>query len=220
VAEQTGGEAFLGTNDLKRAMQRTMEDGETYYTLAYTPDKVDPQTAFHRIEVRVNHPDSKLSYRRGYFSSPQKAGSPQTGVAALRGALQPGMPPSTMLFLSAKVLPPDAEHKDVHITYVVNANSVTFTDVSNQGKHITLDCIAIAFDKDGKEVAHASDTLDGTIKAAAYDTVVNNGIPAQQQLTLPPGAYNLRLGVMDRPSQQIGTLDVPLVVPGVAAAKK
>ena len=97
VAEQTGGEAFPGTNDLKRAMQRSMEDGATYYTLAYTPDKVDPQTAFHRIEVKVNHPDAKLAYRRGYYSSPAKAGSTQTGVAALRGALQPGMPPSTML---------------------------------------------------------------------------------------------------------------------------
>ena len=58
-------------------------------------------------------------------------------------------------------------------------------------------------------------------KAAAYETVMNNGIPAQQEMTLPPGAYNLRLGVMDRPSQQIGTVDVPLVVTaGEATAKK
>ena len=220
VADQTGGEAFTGTNNLKRAMQRSMEDGATYYTLAYTPDKVDPQTAFHRIEVKVNHPDIKLAYRRGYYSSPTKAASPQTGVAALRGALQPGMPPSTMLFMTAKVLPPDESHKDVRIQYVVNPNGVTFADVPDQRKRITLDCIAIAYNQDGREVAHASDTLDGTIKAAAYDTVMNNGIPAQQEIALPPGAYNLRLGVMDRPSQQIGTLDVQLVVPAVTAAKK
>ena len=219
VAEQTGGEAFLGTNDLKRAMQRSMEDGATYYTLAYTPDKVDPQTAFHRIEVKVNHPDVRLSYRRGYYSAPTKAGSPQTGVAALRGALQPGMPPSTMLFMTATVLPPDATHKSVRIQYVVNPNGVTFTNLPDQRKHITLDCIAIAYNQDGREAGHASDTLDGTIKASAYDTVINNGIPAQQELSLPPGAYNLRLGVMDRPSQQIGTLDVQLVVPAVSAAK-
>jgi len=220
VAEQTGGEAFLGTNNLKRAMQRSMEDGATYYTLAYTPDKVDPQTAFHRIEVKVNHPDTKLAYRHGYYSSPSKAGSSQTGVAALRGALQPGMPPSTMLFMTASVLPPDATHKNIRIQYVVNPNGVTFADVADQRKRITLDCIAIAYNNDGKEVGHASDTLDGTIKSAAYDTVMNNGIPAQQELTLSPGAYNLRLGVMDRPSQQIGTLDVQLVVPGNTSAKK
>jgi VWFA-related protein len=221
VAQQTGGQAFLGTNDLKRAMQRSMEDGATYYTLAYTPDKVDPQTVFHRIEVKVAQPDVHLAYRRGYYSSPPKAGSSATGAAALRGALQPGMPPSTMLFLTASVLPPDASHKNVRIQYVVNPNGVTFTDMPEQRKQITLDCIAIAYDKDGKEVGHASDTLDGTIKAAAYETVMNNGIPAQQEMTLPIGAYNLRLGVMDRPSQQIGTVDVPVVVAvGQAAAKK
>ena len=220
VADQTGGQAFTGTNNLKLAMQRSMEDGATYYTLAYTPDKVDPQSAFHRIEVKVNHPDVKLAYRRGYYSSPTKPGSPQTGAAALRGALQPGMPPSTMLFMTATVLPPDATHKDVRIQYVVNPNGVTFTDSPDQQKHITLDCIAIAYNQDGREVAHASDTLDGKIKPAAYETVMNNGIPAQQLIALPPGAYNLRLGVMDRASQQIGTLDVQLIVPAVEAAKK
>jgi len=219
VADQTGGEAFTGTNNLKRAIERSMEDGATYYTLAYTPDKVDPQSAFHRIQVKVNHPDVKLAYRRGYYSSPTKAGSLQTGVAALRGALQPGMPPSTMLFMTATVLPPDESHKDVRIQYVVNPNRVTFGELPDQRKHITLDCIAIAYNQDGREVAHASDTLDGTIKPAAYDTVMNNGIPAQQLIALPPGAYNLRLGVMDRPSQQIGTLDVQLVVPAVTVAK-
>lgn len=221
VAQQTGGEAFIGTNDLKRAMQRSMEDGSTYYTLAYTPDKVDPQTVFHRIEVKIDHPELKLAYRRGYYSSPTKVTSPTTGVAALRGALQPGMPQSTMLFITAAVVPPDAEHKDVRIRYIVNPNGVTFTDMPDQQKRIVLDCIAIAYDKDGKEVGHASNTLDGTIKQAAYETVMNNGIPAQQELTLPPGAYNLRLGVMDRPSQEIGTVDVPLVVAsGKATAKK
>jgi len=221
IAEETGGEAFLGTNDLRRAMERSIDDGSTYYTLAYTPDKIDPQSAFHRIEVKTAQPNAKLSYRRGYYSSPQKAVPVEKGAAALRGALQPGMPQSTMLFLTATVLPPDAAHKDVRIQYIVNPNGVTFTDVADQRKRIVLDCIAIAYDKDGKEVGHASDTLDGTIKAAAYETVMNNGIPAQQEMTLPPGAYNVRLGVMDRPSQQIGTVDVPLVInAGEATAKK
>jgi len=200
-------------------MRRSLDDGSTYYTLAYTPDKIDPQTAFHRIEVKVNHPDVKLAYRRGYYSTPQKAPAPEVGAAALRGALQPGMPPSTMVFFNAQVLPPDAKNKDVRIVYIVNPNSVTFTDVADNKKHIVLDCIAIAYDKEGNEVAHASDTLDGAIQQAAYETVMAHGVPAQQTISLQPGTYNLRLGVMDRTSQQIGTLDVPLVVPETVAAK-
>ncbi len=219
IAEQTGGEAFLGTNDLKLAMQRSMDDGSTYYTLAYTPDKVDPTTAFHKIEVKTNQPGVKLAYRRGYYSQGQKAPAPAVGAAALRGALQPGMPPATMVFFYATVLPPDATHKDVRIQYVVNPNTITFEDVPDQKKRIVLDCIAIAYDKEGHEVAHASDTLDGAIQSAAYETVMSRGVPAKQEMSLPKGVYNLRLGIMDRASQQIGTLDVPLVVGGSEAAK-
>ena len=219
LAEQTGGEAFLGTNDLKLAMQRSMDDGSTYYTLAYTPDKIDPQTAFHKIDVKVSQPDVKLAYRRGYYSQGQKAPAAAVGAAALRGALQPGMPPATMVFFNAQVLPPDATHKDVRIQYVVNPNTITFEDVADQKKRIVLDCIAIAYDKEGHEVGHASDTLDGAIQSAAYETVMARGVPAKQEISLPAGVYNLRLGVMDRASQQIGTLDVPLVVPETTAAK-
>ena len=220
VAERTGGQAFLGTNDLKLAMQRSLDDGSTYYTLAYTPDKIDPERAFHRIEVKTNQPNVKLAYRRGYYSTGQKAPKPEVGAAALRGALQPGMPPATMVFFTAQVLPPDDKHKDVRITYIVNPNSVTFEDVAENKKHIVLDCITIAYDKEGKEVAHASDTLDGAIPTPAYETVMAHGVPAKQDLTLKPGVYNLRLGVMDRVSQQIGTLDVPLVIPDRATAQK
>lgn len=220
IADQTGGQAFMGTNDLKLAMQRSLDDGSTYYTLAYTPDKVDPETAFHRIEVKVAHPDVKLAYRRGYYSTGQKPPKPEVGAAALRGVLQPGMPPATMVFFTAQALPPDETHKDVRVEYLVNPNSVTFEDVPDQKKHITVDCIAIAYDSEGHEVAHASDTLDGAIPAAAYEAVLTHGVPAKQEITLKPGVYNLRLGVMDRPSQQIGTVDVPLVVPDTTSAKK
>ncbi|HZD31813.1 MAG TPA: VWA domain-containing protein [Candidatus Angelobacter sp.] len=220
VADQTGGEAFMGSNDLKAAMRRSLDDGSTYYTLAYTPDKTDSQTAFHKIEVKVDKPDTKLAYRRGYYSTGQKAPKAEIGAAALRGALQPGMPPSTMVFFTAQVLPPDEKSKDVRIVYIVNPNSVTFADVPDDKKHIVLDCMAIAYDKEGREVAHSSDTLEGAIQKAAYETVMTHGVPAQQQIALPPGAYNLRLGVMDRSSQQIGTVDVPLVVPETTAAKK
>ncbi len=220
IAEQTGGEAFLGTNDLKLAMQRSMDDGSTYYTLAYAPDKIDPETAFHKIQVKTNQPNVKLAYRRGYYSAGLKTPAVAVGAAALRGALQPGMPPATMVFFTATVLPPDATHKDVLIQYVVNPNTITFEDVPDQKKRIVLDCIAIAYDKEGHEVGHASDTLDGAIQAAAYETVMARGVPAKQEMTLPAGVYNLRLGIMDRASQQIGTLDVPLVIPETEAAKK
>jgi len=39
-------------------------------------------------------------------------------------------------------------------------------------------------------------------------------LPFHQELDLKPGSYTLRLGVLDRGSQKIGTVDVPLTVGG------
>ena len=220
IAQQTGGEAFVNTNDLKRVIGRSLEDGSTYYTLAYTPPKEDEAGGYHRVTVQVPNKSWKLAYRRGYYSIPQTAVSNAVGTAALRAALQPGMPPATSMLLTASIELPDATHKDVKINYVIDSNSVQFADAPENKKRARVDCMVIAFDSSGKEIAHASDTLDATAPMNAYAAIQKYGLPAHQLISLPPGRYNLRIGVMDRTTQQIGTVDAPLVVPASAVAQR
>jgi VWFA-related protein len=219
MAEQTGGEAFVNTNDLKRVINRSLEDGATYYTLAYTPPKDDENGGYHRVAVHVPNKGYKLAYRRGYYSIPPVTSS-AAGTAALRAALQPGMPPATSLMLTASLQLPDSTRKDVKVDYVIDSNGVDFSDTPDNKKHVSIDCMVIAFDSSGKEVAHASDTLDATIPMNAYAAVQQYGLPAHQLISLPPGRYNLRIGVMDKTTQQIGTVDAPLVVPETAFAQR
>jgi VWFA-related protein len=220
IAQQTGGEAFVSTNDLKRVISRSLEDGSTYYTLAYTPPKEDEAGGYHRVTVQVPNKSWKLAYRRGYYSIPQTAVSSAVGTAALQAALQPGMPPSTSMLLTASIEMPDATRKDVKINYVIDSNGVQFADAPENKKRGQVDCMVIAFDSAGKEIAHASDTLDATVPMNAYAAIQKYGLPAHQLISLPPGRYNLRIGVMDRTTQQIGTLDVPLLVPDTAVAQR
>jgi VWFA-related protein len=219
MAEQTGGEAFVNTNDLKRAINRSLEDGATYYTLAYTPPKDDESGGYHRVVVKVPNKNFKLAYRRGYYSIPPVT-SGAAGTAALRAALQPGMPPATSLMLTASLQFPDATRKDVKVDYVIDSDGVDFADAPDNKKHVAIDCMVIAFDSSGKEVAHASDTLDATIPMNAYAAVQQYGLPAHQLISLTPGRYNLRIGVMDKTTQQIGTVDASLVVPETAFAQR
>lgn len=219
IAQQTGGEAFINANDLKRVINRSLEDGATYYTLAYTPPK-DDQGGYHRVAVQAPNKNWKLAYRRGYYSIPPVTASGAVGTAALRTALQPGMPPSTSMLLTASLELPDATRKDVKLNYIINSNGVDFTDAPDNKKRAQIDCMVIAFDSSGKEVAHASDTLDATLPANAYAAVMAYGLPAHQLISLPPGRYNLRIGVMDRTTQQIGTVDAPLEVPETAVAQR
>lgn len=103
------------------------------------------------------------------------------------------MPPATMLFVMVRVTPPKGKQKTVKINYIISPNNVTFTDEPEHKKRILVDCMAIAFDNNGKEVAHASDTLDGTIPITAYEAIMQQGVLANQEIELKPGTYNLRL---------------------------
>ena len=64
-----------------------------------------------------------------------------------------------------------ATTKDVKINYVVDSNGVDFADASDNKKRAQLDFMVIAFDNTGKEVAHASDTLDATVPLDAYAAI-------------------------------------------------
>ena len=64
-----------------------------------------------------------------------------------------------------------------------------------------------------------SNAMDATLGPADYESAQRTGLVVKQELELPPGQYNLRTGVMDRGSQKIGTLDVPLIVTATSAAK-
>lgn len=208
VAEQTGGEVLAG-NDVRGSIARAMEDGSTYYAIAYTPARGDKGQEFRKIEVKLNRPGVRLAYRPGYFPSGQPGGEPPK-VHPLIVAMQPGVPASTVIPLTVEVLPPDSTNKKIRIIYKIDIRGLEFDDTADNKKRAVIDCIAVAFTKQGVPVGQISNTMDATLPLAEYESVLKTGLSAHQELELPPGQYELRLGVMDHGSQKIGTLDVPL----------
>jgi len=70
VAAQTGGEAFVGVNDLARALRQSLEAGENYYSLVYSPTDKNWSGKFRKIHVELARKGYTLGYRQGYFALP------------------------------------------------------------------------------------------------------------------------------------------------------
>jgi hypothetical protein len=74
MADDTGGRAFMGMNDLGDAITKAVDASANYYSLSYSPENVHMYGEYRRIAVHlVGVPDAAqyhLSYRRGYFTSP------------------------------------------------------------------------------------------------------------------------------------------------------
>jgi len=217
VAHETGGEVLAG-NDIRRAIGRGIDDGSTYYTIAYTPAKDDNEPAFRKVNVSLNRSGLKLTYRPGYFPQRNQE-NPAQNAHPLIVAMQPGTLPSSAIPLTVVVLPPDGTSSKTRIDYRIDVHALDFAETADHRKRAILDCITVAFSKEGKPIGQVSNTLDVNLPPADYDAAVRDGFPVHQELDLPPGTYVLRLGVMDHASQKIGTLDAPLAVTAVAAAK-
>jgi hypothetical protein len=54
--------------------------------------------------------------------------------------------------------------------------------------------------------------MNTKLRPEPYQQILTTGLPFHQELDLQPGTYTLRIGVMDRGNQKIGTVDVPLTV--------
>ena len=218
IARETGGKASFNTNDLKAALEQSTQEGENYYTIAYAPKNHKWDGKYRKIELKCSATGAKLTYRRGYYAVADTFVPPNTKAAEdqiaylFATAMHPEAPTSTAVLLKVQVLPPDTTHKTVRIDYAINPHDVIFAGAPENTRHVTLDLMAVAWDKEGKDAGHSSDRIDSSVPTKAYEEVMRSYIPAHQELELKPGTYTLRLGVVDRSSRKIGTLDVPLTI--------
>lgn len=218
LAEQTGGEAFAGTNDFAEAMRRSMNDGSNYYALAYQPHNQKWNGQFRKIRVELATRGYSISYRRGYFAYPDSI-TPTDGKKELTSALQPGTPESTMLLLRSKIELPGTPRPEVSIDSALDPGNISFVTDAAGHRHAQLLVVLVAFQDSVRKTdaqtappPETSGVLTLDLSPEQYEALANKGIVFHQQLHLSPGRYRLRLGVSDLGNRRIGTLDMPIEV--------
>lgn len=237
VAEQTGGEAFLNTNDLKQAMASAVDNGSNYYTIAYVPSEAPFDGKFHKLLLRVDNASYKLAYRRGYYSdAPDKAaanttpGKPNLLVeAAMHGA-----PPATQILFQARVLPAaDPLFKNASlptgpagvmagslkapvtryaIQLSVDPHKLTYEEAPEGARRTSIEFTVLAYDENGKRLNYYDRGVQLNLKPDQYTRLMATGIPALLALDLPAGKVALRIIVLDQAAGRAGSIEVPLTV--------
>ena len=68
IADQTGGRAFVESNDYRQGFARIVEDNSRYYILGYFSPHAKRDGVFRAIDVRVSRPGVKVRARNGYVA--------------------------------------------------------------------------------------------------------------------------------------------------------
>lgn len=238
IARDTGGHAFYNTNELKGALDRVMENGTRYYSLAYSPTNTTMDGKYRRIQVKLRRKES-LAYRRGYYASDLGTALAQgrkTDADPLLPLMGRNMPDYTQVLYKLLVQPSDPqpaadaphvgsnpELKGPFTRYSVDfaiAASDLQLEAEADGTHrATVEVRLAAYDREGKPVNLVASKGELLLKPEEFLAVRKSGLPIHQEIDVPKEYVYLRTGVYDLRSNAAGTLGVPLPIKVRSAAK-
>jgi VWFA-related protein len=210
VASRTGGKAFVNTNNLSMSIGAGLDDGSTYYTLSYYPENKKWDGQFRPIEIKTGRADVKLRHRVGYYAlDPEKLRQEASDKVAenLSRMLEFDAPAATAVLFQAGVVPPSDKTKNkLLVNFAIDPHSIAFERTGDGMEHARIVCTVWAYGKN-KEKPNMSeaDVTKADLKPDVYQQVMKQYFPCSRTLELKPGAYTLKLGVLDRTTNLIGT---------------
>lgn len=216
VAERTGGKTFAGQNDLQASIRGSIDDGSTYYTLAYYPDNKNWSGQLRQIDVKTSKPGISLRYRRGYYAlDPSQATREEDSkkmVEEFSRSLALDVPSATAILFRAVLTSPVDNNNKVVVNFAIDPHTLAFSEQSGV-HHASLSCAAVVFTEKGSLVKDTMSTINAPIASADFQKLLDSTFPCRTTIELKPGKYWMRLGVIDRSSRLMGTTTASVTVP-------
>ena len=160
LASDTGGRAFLDSNDFTKIFKGVQQDTSTYYLLGYHSTNPARDGHYRRIVVKCNVPGVKIEYRRGYYAPADfKHSTPDDKERQLEEELASELPATDLpLYLGVAYFRLEGNKFFVPISLVVPGSQIPFVRSSDRDK-ATLDVIGMVLDSEHHPLNRIRDTV-------------------------------------------------------------
>ena len=207
LAEHTGGIVCVENNDLGDCVRKAVNDGGSFYEIAYYPDSSNWHGEFHKIIVKSGKSGVKLAYRQGYYAKPDED-SEQNSKDAQQVACQDYLT-STSVLLVAKQYPAEKPGEGKFYT-AVYPTTLTFVLQDDGSRKLDLTYAVCAFDRSGKPLQFMHQDFEAKLTDKQYGEIQSQyGFPHIMIFPIAPGTSRLRLLVRDLASGRMGSVNVP-----------
>jgi VWFA-related protein len=217
LSEDTGGRAFLDSNDLGKVFDRVVEDTSSYYILGYSSTNSARDGKYRHITVKTTRPGVTLEYRSGYYAPRDfKHSTHDDREQQLMDALQTDLPPTDLhVFVSPAYFRLADTRFYVPLSVVVPGSDVPFTHATTEDR-ATLDILGLVLDEARRPVGRIRDTVK--LKVEGTTEVRRKTIQYQTSLELPPGSYRVKVAVRENEDGSMGAFESAFTVPDVRKA--
>ena len=222
IAKDTGGDVFFRTNDVNWALKKSFEGNNVYYALAYYP--TTEGQGFRDIVLRVKgHPEYSVRTQRGYLGSDilknAKAAAAKSQQQRLFDSIARPIPETTIgVSASAHYLEVDSDKAQVSIRLLVDGSHLTYHDMADRA-NLALEVAGTVYDRAGKLVTSFIEKIKGGVPQDQLPEVRKTGFNYTKRLELKPGYYQVRAGVLEPETDNIGTANTWVEVPDLAKGK-
>src|SRR5580693_1025010 len=168
LASDTGGRAFLDSNDFSKIFTGVQQDTSTYYVLGYHSTNTARDGRYRRIAVKSSLPGAKIDYRRGYYAPADYQHATQDDKERqLEEELASELPATDLpLYLGIAYFRLEGNKFFVPISLVVPGSQIPFVRSSDRDK-ATLDVIGIVLDSEHHPLNRVRDTVKLAVNTSA-----------------------------------------------------
>ena len=214
ITKQTGG--FLVVNSNSYQFDRILEDQSAYYLLGYRPNEQTFNRRFHHIKAKVKGSGLTLRTRFGFYGVTEEEAK----------RLKPSVRDSTNLALAS---PFDVQDIEVDLTAFfvddktsgpvirsfvhIDPKDLSLTPV-NDRRQGSIELHGALFGDNGVVVERLAHGANLNLRPELYEQAMLYGLGLGFDIPVKgPGAYQVRVAALDRPSSRIGSAGQIVVVP-------
>jgi VWFA-related protein len=217
LSTDTGGKAFLDSNDFAPAFAQVQRDTSAYYAIGFRSSNTARDGRYRKLTIKVNRPGVKLEYRPGYYAPAdfQHAGK-EDRERDLEEQLASDLPATDMaVYLDALYFRLDENRFFVPVSLIVPGSQIPFVKGSDKDK-ATLDIIGTVIDEAKRPIGQARETVKLNLDPALQARQKN--IQYTTSFNLPPGKYRLKFVVRENQTGQMGSFEAEITLPEMKKA--
>ena len=215
LAEETGGDAIVNSNNFEDGYQRFVRETNKYYLLGYTPSVEHRDDRFHQLAVRVNRPGVTVRARQGYYAA--KADAAESG-----GKPEPNAPDLSADAQDALRLPLSMNGLTIDLATApfrgVNGRGSVLLSARVRGDALVLgagELMEVGFratTTEGKTTPGAFHVIKLDLTERSREAAQSSGLQFVDWMSLPAGRHQVRF-VVHQPNGKtgmvVGDVDVP-----------
>ncbi len=217
MAADTGGKAFMDTNDFSGVFSQVQKDSSIYYVLGYTSTNHLQDGRFRKLKVTVNRPDAKVEARSGYYAGRDYEHMKKVDrEEQLEDELASELPRTDVaVYAGTAYFRQDDSHYYLSVSLVVPGSQIPFV-TEKEKDSATIDIMGEVLEGGKAPVGRLRDTVK--LAVGSEQQVRRKNVQYNTSFVLAPGTYHLKFIVRENRSGRIGSFETDVRIPDLRKA--